>query len=210
MSIKLDNYNYDWHQYTANIPAQIRLSINSDEKLYNINLNTRQIEGPEVLSVQDDHNAEWLLFIIDRYYDHIDLADTCCIIQFNTTNIKTGEPFHGLYPVEFYDLITLKDQKKIIIPWSIPRSVTQSAQEIEYNFRFFIVDLEQGKLNYNLNTLPATATILKTLPLYDDAYNLDLNDVDLQTYNYDRLVQMYNNINHDGIYWVDASGLIDH
>ena len=206
----LDNYSYDWHQYTANIPTQVSLKSNTINELYEIDLNTRLIHGPNILSVQDDHNAELLLFTIDRYHGYIDLADTCCIIQFNTTNTKTGEPFHGLYPVEFYDLITLKDEEKIIIPWSIPRSVTQSAQEIEYNFRFFIVDTDNDKLNYNLNTLSTTETIKKTLPLYDDAYNLDLNDVDLQTYNYDRLVQMYNNINHDGIYWVDASGLIEH
>lgn len=198
-------YNYDWHQYTANIPTQIHIK-DSTQKFYEINLETRTINGPSILSIQNDHNAELLFFVVDRYYEYVDLADMCCVVQFTTTNVKNQEPFHGLYPIEYYDILTLDG--KIIIPWSIPKSVTQSAQTVEYNFRFFSVDKDTAKLNYSLNTLPATAQILSTVPIYDDAYNIADSQADLVTYNYDRLLQLCQEvIQNETLYWRDAASL---
>jgi len=70
-----------------------------------------------------EHNAEMLIFCVDRYYDTRDLAQTCCIIQFKTVD-KYDNVFIGLYPVEFFDITSRKDQDEILIPWTIPRSVT--------------------------------------------------------------------------------------
>lgn len=198
-------YDYDWHWYTANIPTQIAFTSLQNEQIYEVDLSSREIAGPEVLSIQEDHNAELILFETDRYHDHVDLASMCCVIQFNTKNIETGEPFHGVYPIQFFDIVS--HQGKIIIPWSVPRAVTQSAQEIEYNIRFFAVNKEESTIDYNLNTLPTSTKILSTIQVYDDAYSVDWPESSA-SYNYEVLVDMYNKISRDGLFWQDASDLL--
>lgn len=205
----LKQYDYDWHMYSANKPNYVILT--PEEKPYQIDLNSRTIYGPSVLSVEDDHNAELIIFEVDRYYEYVDLADMCCIIQFKT-NKKNKEPFIGIYPVRYYDIVTKPD--KILIPWSIPHSVTQSAQTIEYNFRFFKMEKqdEAYKLVYNLNTLSAEAQILDSLNVYskdlNNVYNvedIEYNDeifTDSRTTAFEQLVQMYKDLyNTKQLYW---------
>jgi hypothetical protein len=36
--------------------------------------------------VQKDHNAETLYFILDRYYDNVDLATMSCIVQYQNAS----------------------------------------------------------------------------------------------------------------------------
>jgi hypothetical protein len=52
----------------------------SNKQLYNVDLNTRKIEAPEVLSIQSEHYAETVYFLVDRFYDNMDLAQTNCVI----------------------------------------------------------------------------------------------------------------------------------
>lgn len=52
----------------------------ADEPTLKINLNERTIEAPEFLSVKYDHHAETVFFEVDRYYEHIDLARTTCVV----------------------------------------------------------------------------------------------------------------------------------
>ena len=56
------------------------IPVPSDESLFAIDLDSRTIEAPEFLSVKYDHKAETIFFIVDRYYDNMDLANTCCVI----------------------------------------------------------------------------------------------------------------------------------
>ena len=44
-----------------------------DEPVYEIDLNTRTIKAPDFLSVEEDHNSEVIWFMVDRFYDNIDL-----------------------------------------------------------------------------------------------------------------------------------------
>lgn len=181
--------NYEWHIPIANKPHLITLDplifkemVDSGEKkLYKIDLNTRTINGPATIGVKLDHNAEMFIFRVARYHDTMDLADTCCVIQFATID-KYNNTFVGLYPVPFYDIDTLSDYQEILIPWNIPKSVTQSATTIEYNFKFYKVkpdteDPEKLRLVYNLNTQSATSRVLNTLDVDDVLLHSAYEDV---------------------------------
>ena len=50
--------------------------------IYDIDLDSRTITGPEILSVSRDHKAETVYFRIDRFRDYMDLSKTksCCYI----------------------------------------------------------------------------------------------------------------------------------
>ena len=52
------------------------------QPIYNIDLDTRTVDAPDILSVQFDHNAEIVYFRCPRYYDNMDLATTVCLIQY--------------------------------------------------------------------------------------------------------------------------------
>ena len=39
------------------------------ENIYNIDINTRVIDAPNFLSIEKDHKAETIFFIVDRYAD---------------------------------------------------------------------------------------------------------------------------------------------
>ena len=71
----------------------------SDERVFDVDLNTREISVPTFLSVTKDHRAETVYFLVDRYYEYKDLAQTSCMIEFINAD---GEG--GFYPVPFYDI----------------------------------------------------------------------------------------------------------
>ena len=199
--------NYQWHVPIANKPRLVTLndSIFEDtyregKKLYKIDLNARTISGPATIGVKMDHNSEMFIFRVARYHDAVDMANTNCVIQFKTID-KYNNIYIGLYPVPFYDITTLADQEEILIPWTIPRSVTQSATTIEYNFKFFIVeqdvtDSEKFKMLYNLNTRSTTSQVLNTLNIDDVLLHSAYEDVmaayqrDISNYSYEAFMQL--------------------
>lgn len=91
-------YNYLFQMQSQN-PPTIAL-IEKAHSPYPIDAATRTVKGPEFLSVERDHNSETLYFVIDRFVDYMDLAETCCIIQY--TNLTTKKSY--IYHVPFYDL----------------------------------------------------------------------------------------------------------
>lgn len=213
-------YQDEWRLPTLNKPIQL------DKKLYKelydqnlvwkVNLDTRKITGPNTLMCQDDHNAELILFEVDRYFGTLDLADTCCVVQFKTKT-PTGEDFLGIYPVRFYDVLTCEIEGKILIPWSISRAVTQTANTVEFNLRFYLVDYDDEatgtnpRLEFNLNTLSTYFTIAKTLSIQNDQIDNAYNNVeqlfkeDLSNYNYEALHQLLSiDYKNNQLYWEDA------
>ena len=86
-------------QIQSNAPTKKALLLPKDEKIFDIDLNSRTIDVPEFLSVEKDHQAETIYFKFDRYYDHADLTTKTCIIQYVNAN---GDSF--IYPVPFYDI----------------------------------------------------------------------------------------------------------
>ena len=131
--------------------------------IYDVDLKTRTINGPEVISVQRDHRAEVIYFKVDRYIDYMDLANTICVISYIIPKEGTKVPY--LYAVPFYDTIKFQEENKMIFPWQVGGPATVNEGKIEYAIRFFKVD-DSGtdkKLVYSLSTLPATSRILPSL-----------------------------------------------
>ena len=143
---------------TKGAPANVYLPFSHN--IYDINLDTRVINGPKMLSVQRDHKSEVIYFKIDRYFDYMDLNNTICIIQYIVPGDKEKIPH--IYIVPFFD--TVREEGKLIFPWVVGGSATAQSGTLEYAIRFYRivdgVDNEPPKLVYNLNTLAATTQIL--------------------------------------------------
>lgn len=189
--------------------------IPSTERIFNIDLNTRQIETPEFLSVEHDHDAETLYFVVDRYFDSWDLANSTCVVQYINANKESY-----IYAVPFYDVETLSGEfeNKMIIPWQISGNVTTYPGAVTFSFRFYHIDPfsihetyvdDQGEEHepegearfvYNLSTLPATSKVLHgigTEILNDEYYEIAPSEV-LNIY------QKIDAINKRALYWIDA------
>ncbi len=171
----MDNNELD---YLFRIQSQITpclVEIPKSKKLYTVDLKSRKIDSPEFLSVEEDHLSNVIYFSVDRFYDYMDLSTASCVIMYQTPDGQSH-----MYPVPYYDVTTLVDEGKMIIPWNINGIVTKSYGTITYFIRFFKVDgdvLENAKLLYNLNTLSATSKVLKGLT------NLNLNIEEDETFN---------------------------
>ena len=108
----------------------------TSQKLYEVDLSTRTISGPETLSVQSDHYAETVYFLVDRFYDHMDLSQTNCVIQY----VINGESY--VYAVPFCDITTYEG--KMVIPWSISLSATKNSGNIKYFMKFYLLEKESN------------------------------------------------------------------
>lgn len=139
----------------GNIPSLVTL-LPSESNSFSVDLNTRTVEAPEFLSVTSDHQSETVYFIVDRFFDSMDLSTTGCVIQYITAD-NEGR----LYAVPYYDIETYHSLNKMIIPWCIEGEATRVAGEITYSIRFFKTDLTGSNLLYNLNTIPVKSKILK-------------------------------------------------
>ena len=137
----------------------------SIEQVYNIDLQSRIIEAPKFISVKQDHKAETIYFIVDRYNGYMDLASTSCLIHYQNA---LGEGRY--YMVPFYDIYTKEDENKIIFPWCVDACLTKQTGNITFSFQFFkmgepILNPETNEMQpvllYNFNTLPAITKVLQ-------------------------------------------------
>lgn len=166
-------------EHINTLPPKEAISSNDDIQLYNIDLSTREIESPKFLSVETEHRAETIYFLVDRYYDSMDLANTTCIVQYQVEN-----EFY-IYPIPFCDVISFNDPKdpKIVLPWNISGLVTQHSGVVTYALKFYVIegdlDSEDAEMYYCLSTLPAQSTILSSLSLTEalkeEGYNVEEN-----------------------------------
>ena len=156
----LKDFEYIWNIPSTNFPTVVQ--IDSNEILYNIDLETRQIEAPKYLGAECDHESEIIFFKVGRYQDGMDLATTTCYVSYQTTNRLDGTPYYGFAAIPFYDTLTLSATNEMIIPWALDSAVTQSPGKIKFNFRFFKLD-EKENLIYNLSTSPTTSQVLNTI-----------------------------------------------
>lgn len=149
----------------VNQPAYALLP--SAENIYRINVKSRTVEAPEFLSVEKDYKSETIYFSVDRYVNYMDLAQTCCIIQYRNINSEKGTRF---YPVPFFDIYKFADQNKIVFPWCLDAHVTETPGPVEFSIQFFRIGEKLNSRNeavkvltYNLNTLPARSEVLRGL-----------------------------------------------
>jgi hypothetical protein len=154
-------------------------------KIYNIDLNTRTIEVPQFLSVTEDHNSSVIWFKVDRFYDDIDLYGASCWIQYK--NSLKQEFICTTIPKPFAH----DSHDALYIPWPISRAATEGSGTVEFSIRFFKLSenveettdengesKELRKVIYSLNTKPAKGKILDTLQVgpYSGFFNSDIDE----------------------------------
>ena len=151
----------------------------SDERTFDVDLSTREISVPTFLSVAKDHRAETVYFLVDRYYEYKDLAQTSCIVEF-----INAEGEGGFYPVPFYDISSyprfidendVTHEAKMLIPWLIEGDVTKAAGNVQFVLRFYELDDANEKNIFNLRTRVATGAVLNGLDesVINDSINSD-------------------------------------
>lgn len=155
----------------------------SYEPFFEIDLNTRTITTPKILSVKTDHQSEVIYFKVARWYDNIDLTTMCCIIQYVNA---AGEG--RVYPVPYYDVDTCSGEEKetILFPWVVDQEATKAAGNVKFSVRFFRLDDSGKYLVYNLNTLQTVVKIEKGLDMkYDMVYRpIELTESTYKKYTY--------------------------
>ena len=187
-------------------PTTDEIIVPSNISLYTVNLDTREIDAPEYLSVQHEHYAETVYFLVDRYHDRMDLAQTNCVIQYITPDNESY-----VYVVPFCDTVTYEN--KMIIPWSISGSATKLSGTVKYILRFYLIDeqsVEEGgpsnaQFAYSLSTKPASGKVMYGLPITvegqidDTAYHIDSDT---------RLYELINSLtqiaDNATLYWIDV------
>ena len=172
----------DYYKYLAYIQSNNRPTIAilpSSEKIYNIDLKTRQIETPEYLSIEHDHKSETIYFKINRFFDYMDLSQTVCIVQYITADNKAR-----IYVVPFYDITTYAHEDKMLIPWCIDGGATAVAGTVQYSIRFYKVDDVGQQFIYNLNTQPTSSKVLYGMEVQEMN-----SDYDLAPTVYDEVIQ---------------------
>lgn len=137
-----------------NEPVYYRIP--ADEPIYTINLNTRNVETPDFLSVMKDHNAEVIWFKVDRFFDDVDLYGATCWIQYK--NALNEEYIAVTIPRVIED----NNHNILYIPWPIHGPATKAAGNITFSFQFFKMG-ENKKIYFSIHTKPAVSKILHGL-----------------------------------------------
>lgn len=189
--------------YNVNQPIYALLP--SAEVIYNVDLNNRKIDAPEILSIEKDHKSEVVYFSVNRFADYMDLAQTCCVIQYNVSRKINGKTVNKtyFYPVPFFDIYTKADEGKMLFPWCLDASVTVSSGDVEFAICFFkigtrITDNGQAEYiyTYNLNTLPAKSKIIKGIEEHEITTKEEVTLANLQ---YKNLWNAINGILENGV-----------
>lgn len=202
-------------QITDKNRTEIATLLPVDEKIYDIDLNKRTTSAPDFLSVMTDRYAETIYFKVDRFYDHMDLADTVCIIQY--TNSSVPEDEGHIYLVPFFDITTYYNERKILFPWQVSDIVTKSAGTITFSIRFFKIITEPahevedsngesitvGPINhliYSLNIQPCKSKILFGM----DIINKENDPYKDKPAAYQEMAQKIDELSKiHGLYWID-------
>lgn len=194
---------------SQNPPSNVLFS--KVKNIYDIDLNTREINAPEFLGVYRDHQSETIYFRVDRYRDYMDLSNTTCVIQYTTPDLK-----NHLYAVPFYDVVTDRKNGKMIFPWCVEGLATKYSGPITFSVRFFIVERDVTVVDdyidqddivepptemtyryvYNLSTLPARSQVLNGI----EAPELE-SDFSVSAESAEYLLGLINQIKREGVYW---------
>jgi hypothetical protein len=150
-----------------------------DEEAFNIDLNTRTIHVPasfsKCASVQSDQLAETIIFVADRYFDYMDLANTEIYVQWTVPEDKKNgiEEYNGATRVEMMDLDSEKG--KLRFAWPLNDTVTERPGIVKFSVRFFRVnDNNPNELLYSLNTTDSSIIIKPALqPNLNDSSKLE-------------------------------------
>ena len=198
--------SHDYEHFLSDIaekaPSALKMRLPIDEKIYDINLDTRKITPPSSLGVTGDHSAEFIFFRMDRFYEMMDLAEAIGVIIFKNAN---GEEYCQMIP--YYDIYSEKN--KIIFPWIVQAPAVIAEGTVSFSFKFFKIDPTSQKLVYELNTAIAKTKVLVGWAKADkdispdDYYTLTPESIIID----DELLNKLNLILETGrqeqIYWID-------
>lgn len=176
-------YITNLNQYFQKLPDIIKsenfrpeyVILPTDEDLFEINANTREITVPssfkKSVAVEGDQVAEIVYFVIDRYFDTMDLNNQNIYIEWTSPNDM------GISTEFIRDIQSQKD--KIIFGWALDQKITKDAGTIEFAVRFYSIakdDTGADIIEYSLSTLPAKIHVSKGM-------NMDIlsNDIDVFT-----------------------------
>lgn len=118
--------------------------------------------------------AEVVYFMIDRFFDAMDLNNTEIYIEWETPKSKTGG---GVKSVSETYLKMIDDENypgKLIFGWAISDAITKDSGTLKFAVRF-VQRNDEEKIVYSFNTLTAQATIHPNLglDLENDSYDVD-------------------------------------
>ena len=180
-----DYYNL-YHRIQSENAPSLAILLPTDEKIYNVDLNSRVVEAPEYLGVERDHRAEVIYFKVNRFYDFFDLTQSVCVIQYINA---LGES--RAYVVPYYDIDTLSGQDNsdgeqddiILFPWIIDQETTKIRGPIQFNIKFYKLNDTGSQYLYNLTTLSADSQILAGI--YDQSITdlVELGYISEDTFN---------------------------
>ena len=133
------------------------LRLPTDEKLFEINANTRVINVPEHfrkngIAVAGDSYAETVWFKIDKYFDIQDLGTND--IQIRIYWELPGTKLKGYSTPQFKDVWS--EAGYVLFGWTIPSLLTDNSGNITFSISFFD---DNGQISYQLNTLPQTVRV---------------------------------------------------
>lgn len=134
-----------------------------DATPFAINANTRAINAPKIVTLQNDQIADMLIFTIDRYYDFMDLYNATVYVQWTLPDGKT----QGATEIEFKDVETIPG--KIRFGWALDSEVTSQVGQVKYSVRFWqksaMTENNEtvDKVVYSLNTLTSSFTVSPSL-----------------------------------------------
>ena len=170
----LESY-YSNLEYIKLLPTQNNeqgkyLLVPFDEPFFEIDANARVIHVPDVfkkngVAVQGDHNAELLVFKVDRYFDYQDLLDTQISINWNFTPYGARQPAEQGYDKAFARDAFYKDPNYIIFGFIITKDMTPSRGVLNFSVDFYTVNNEA--IDYSLNTTIASVNVNEGLTLTD-------------------------------------------
>lgn len=155
------------------------------------------------LSVQFEHNAEIIYFRCARYFQHMDLAQTVCIVEFVNAHGDTS-----LYWVPFYDINHYSkksdgtEEPVIIFPWAINGLATEYEGEVTFTVRFYQLNNDGSAYNFNMSMQPTTGKVLHGMD-FSDIRELDVlaNDPDAIS---QLIAALSRGLEEIAIYWTEA------
>lgn len=141
----------------------------SNEPLIYIDANTREIDIKGTLkdfvTVTDDHNAETIFFVIDRYFDNVDLYDKVCEIKYMNA---IGElDFDTAVNIETF----LEDgTEKLKFGWKISNKATKYYGAIKFQIMFYSLSYNEDDITYSyvFNTKVTSIKIEEGLRHYSE------------------------------------------
>lgn len=138
------------------------IHIPADEKIYEIDLNSKIVEAPENIGVAGSHNSEIYWFSIDRFYETRDMSTCACWIEY--VNVDK-ESFY--FSTTLKQIIDKDGNDKLLIPWLVSKEATKKAGIVQFAFHFYntIDTIINGQItgvqySYILNTRPANTKVL--------------------------------------------------